>query len=37
MFPVIEKTLSTGADVPGKDIGNLELDMLLYLQGLGLL
>jgi hypothetical protein len=22
MFPIIEKTLSTGADVPGKDIAN---------------
>jgi hypothetical protein len=22
MFPIIEKTLSTGGDVPGKDIAN---------------
>jgi hypothetical protein len=25
MFPIIEKTLSTGADVPGKDIANSSI------------
>jgi hypothetical protein len=31
MFPIIEKTLSTGADVPGKDITNSTiLEILLH-------
>jgi hypothetical protein len=31
MFPIIEKTLSTGADVPGKDSANSTiLEILLH-------
>jgi hypothetical protein len=31
IFPIIENTLSTGADVPGKDIANSTiLEILVY-------